>query len=190
MLLLCCCHTPQTPRQQRRAGQPMQPGVACVSAVCVHSVAGLRQTRRCRRSRRCASCVVLRGEGRGANRGQHAVEGRSWLQRSNRHHCHTAAAGKAVRHHGRSLDCPAARAHRRVHSHTHEQQPGHSQAPKPPPITLLPACLPAHCTQVILLTDIDKLGGQGELLTVPIGFWRNYLQPQNKAKIASAEILE
>lgn len=44
--------------------------------------------------------------------------------------------------------------------------------------------------QVILLEDIDKLGSVGQLLTVPIGYWRNFLQPQNKAKIANEAILE
>lgn len=50
-----------------------------------------------------------------------------------------------------------------------------------------------HCPaliQVILLEDIDKLGKQGELLTVPIGYWRNYLLPQGHAKVANTQILE
>jgi large subunit ribosomal protein L9 len=44
--------------------------------------------------------------------------------------------------------------------------------------------------QVILLNDIEKLGKQGELLTVPIGYWRNFLLPQGQAKVASQDILE
>jgi large subunit ribosomal protein L9 len=47
-----------------------------------------------------------------------------------------------------------------------------------------------HHHQVVLLADIDKLGAQGELLSVPIGFWRNFLLPQGKAKVATADILE
>lgn len=43
---------------------------------------------------------------------------------------------------------------------------------------------------MVLTQDIDKLGAQGELLTVPIGFWRNFLQPQGKAKLATQDILE
>lgn len=45
-------------------------------------------------------------------------------------------------------------------------------------------------SQVILLNDIEKLGSQGELLTVPIGYWRNFLQPQGHAKVANQQILE
>ena len=36
----------------------------------------------------------------------------------------------------------------------------------------------------------DLLGKQGELLTVPIGYWRNFLQPQGQAKVANQQILE
>lgn len=47
-----------------------------------------------------------------------------------------------------------------------------------------------NALQVILLQDIEKLGKQGELLTVPVGFWRNFLLPQGQAKVASQQILE
>jgi ribosomal protein L9 len=54
-------------------------------------------------------------------------------------------------------------------------------------LLLLPLLL---LLQVILLNDIEKLGKQGELLTVPIGYWRNFLLPTGKAKVANAQILE
>eukprot|EP00879_Flechtneria_rotunda_P008740 GHRR01009154.1.p1 GENE.GHRR01009154.1~~GHRR01009154.1.p1 ORF type:complete len:198 (+),score=77.52 GHRR01009154.1:203-796(+) len=44
--------------------------------------------------------------------------------------------------------------------------------------------------KVILLKDVEKLGSQGALMSVPIGYWRNYLQPQGIAKIANEQILE
>lgn len=44
--------------------------------------------------------------------------------------------------------------------------------------------------QVILLRDIEKLGSTGQLMNVPIGYWRNFLQPQGIAKIANERILE
>ncbi|KAF8065656.1 KIN4A [Scenedesmus sp. PABB004] len=44
--------------------------------------------------------------------------------------------------------------------------------------------------KVILLEDVDKLGAQGQLLTVPIGYWRNFLLPNGVAKVANASILE
>lgn len=62
--------------------------------------------------------------------------------------------------------------------------------PEPPALMYL--CCPAACCawQVVLTTDMEKLGKAGELLTVPIGYWRNFLQPQGFAKVASADILE
>lgn len=48
----------------------------------------------------------------------------------------------------------------------------------------------AACLQIILLEDVEKLGTQGQLLSVPVGYWRNYLQPNNIAKVASERILE
>eukprot|EP00878_Enallax_costatus_P001610 GHUV01001761.1.p1 GENE.GHUV01001761.1~~GHUV01001761.1.p1 ORF type:complete len:200 (+),score=67.40 GHUV01001761.1:203-802(+) len=44
--------------------------------------------------------------------------------------------------------------------------------------------------KIILLEDVEKLGSQGQLLSVPIGYWRNYLLPNNIAKIANERILE
>eukprot|EP00882_Tetradesmus_deserticola_P000979 GHRQ01001060.1.p1 GENE.GHRQ01001060.1~~GHRQ01001060.1.p1 ORF type:complete len:194 (+),score=89.05 GHRQ01001060.1:444-1025(+) len=44
--------------------------------------------------------------------------------------------------------------------------------------------------KVILLKDIEKLGTTGQLMNVPIGYWRNFLQPQGIAKVASERILE
>jgi len=47
--------------------------------------------------------------------------------------------------------------------------------------------------QVILtadLTPIGKEGKEGELMTVPIGYFRNFLLPRGYAKVASQDILE
>ncbi|KAL4458871.1 hypothetical protein ABPG75_013736 [Micractinium tetrahymenae] len=44
--------------------------------------------------------------------------------------------------------------------------------------------------QVILVRDVPGLGAEGSLKTVPVGFWRNYLQPQGLAAFADAGILE
>merc|ERR1719310_2255034 len=45
-------------------------------------------------------------------------------------------------------------------------------------------------TKVILVKDLTDLGKEGEIKSVPTGFWRNYLQPSGAAKIADASILE
>lgn len=44
--------------------------------------------------------------------------------------------------------------------------------------------------QVILVRDVPGLGSEGSLKTVPVGYWRNYLQPQGLAAFADAGILE
>lgn len=44
--------------------------------------------------------------------------------------------------------------------------------------------------QVILVRDVPGLGGEGALKSVPVGYWRNYLQPQGLAAFADAGILE
>jgi large subunit ribosomal protein L9 len=41
--------------------------------------------------------------------------------------------------------------------------------------------------EIILLETIDRLGGLGDMVNVKAGFARNYLLPQGKAKIATAE---
>ena len=41
----------------------------------------------------------------------------------------------------------------------------------------------------MLLEDVDKLGKKGELVTVALGYWRNYLAPFRKAKVATPDIL-
>ena len=41
--------------------------------------------------------------------------------------------------------------------------------------------------EIILLEPIDRLGGLGDLVNVRAGFARNYLLPQGKAKLATAE---
>ncbi len=41
--------------------------------------------------------------------------------------------------------------------------------------------------EIILLETIDRLGGLGDLVKVRAGFARNYLLPQGKAKLATAE---
>lgn len=44
--------------------------------------------------------------------------------------------------------------------------------------------------QVILTKDLENVGKEGELLTVPIGYLRNYLLPNGIARVASDGILE
>jgi len=44
--------------------------------------------------------------------------------------------------------------------------------------------------QVILVRDVPGLGSEGTLKSVPVGYWRNYLQPQGLAAFADAGILE
>jgi large subunit ribosomal protein L9 len=43
--------------------------------------------------------------------------------------------------------------------------------------------------QVVLLSNVPKLGLQGELLSVQQGYMMNYLMPQGLAKRATPEIL-
>jgi large subunit ribosomal protein L9 len=43
--------------------------------------------------------------------------------------------------------------------------------------------------QVILTTQVSGLGKEGELKAVPVGYFRNYLQPQGKAAVATDGIL-
>lgn len=57
-------------------------------------------------------------------------------------------------------------------------------------LLLLCAFAAAAALQIILLKDVETLGATGQLMTVPIGYWRNYLQPQGIAKIANDRILE
>ncbi|KAG6543112.1 hypothetical protein Mapa_015361 [Marchantia paleacea] len=44
--------------------------------------------------------------------------------------------------------------------------------------------------QIVLTEDIPSLGKTGELLSVKTGYFRNYLYPTGKAKIATAELLK
>ena len=55
-------------------------------------------------------------------------------------------------------------------------------APLPPPSS------PLH--QVILTKDIANVGIEGEIRSVPVGYWRNYLLPNGLAKFASIDILK
>lgn len=43
--------------------------------------------------------------------------------------------------------------------------------------------------QVVLKDNVSNLGSQGELKSVPLGFYRNYLQPQGLAAMATDSIL-
>lgn len=42
--------------------------------------------------------------------------------------------------------------------------------------------------QVILSKTVTGLGKEGQLVKVSYGFWRNYLQPQHVAEIATPEV--
>eukprot|EP00210_Caulerpa_lentillifera_P006827 g6526.t1 len=44
--------------------------------------------------------------------------------------------------------------------------------------------------QIILLENVQNLGQKGDLVTVAMGYWRNYLQPFRKAEAATEEVLE
>lgn len=57
--------------------------------------------------------------------------------------------------------------------------PIHNNQPKPNPTQ-----------QVILTKDLDKVGREGELLTVPVGYLRNFLLPNGIARIATDGALE
>jgi ribosomal protein L9 len=46
------------------------------------------------------------------------------------------------------------------------------------------------CLQVVLTSDINNLGGAGELVNVQQGYMFNYLYPQGLAKRATEDILE
>jgi ribosomal protein L9 len=37
---------------------------------------------------------------------------------------------------------------------------------------------------------MPTLGSEGSIVQVPVGYWRNYLQPNNFAKIATQDILK
>lgn len=43
--------------------------------------------------------------------------------------------------------------------------------------------------QVVLTNQVPNLGNQGELKSVPVGYYRNYLQPQGLAAMATDSIL-
>ena len=96
-------------------------------------------------------------------------------------------------------------------SHAHVPQPRpprdvDSRAPSAAARSLLPSPLsptPPHAhthtqtkqtnkqtTKIILTKDVPNVGVEGELLSVPVGYWRNYLKPGAVAKIASDGILE
>ncbi|GLI59188.1 hypothetical protein VaNZ11_001021 [Volvox africanus] len=47
----------------------------------------------------------------------------------------------------------------------------------------------AKKTKVILVNDIPNVGREGEIRSVPVGYWRNFLLPNGMAKIASDAIL-
>lgn len=43
--------------------------------------------------------------------------------------------------------------------------------------------------QVVLTNQVPNLGNEGELKSVPVGYYRNYLQPQGLAAMATDSIL-
>lgn len=44
-------------------------------------------------------------------------------------------------------------------------------------------------TKVILIKDVPGVGPEGEIIVVPVGYWRNFLMPNHVAKIAGASVL-
>lgn len=57
------------------------------------------------------------------------------------------------------------------------------------PLLASPPVTPCHLAQVLLTKD-SELGKAGQLKTVPVGYWRNFLKPQGLAVFASEGILE
>mmetsp|Transcript_35138 Transcript_35138/g.88967 ORF Transcript_35138/g.88967 Transcript_35138/m.88967 type:complete len:201 (-) Transcript_35138:252-854(-) len=45
-------------------------------------------------------------------------------------------------------------------------------------------------TKVILTEDVSGVGAKGEIKQVPVGYWRNFLLPNGRANIATANVLE
>jgi large subunit ribosomal protein L9 len=74
--------------------------------------------------------------------------------------------------------------------------PKAKHAPPTPPIhshshlSLPRAPAPTHTTQVVLHTPVQGLGAKGDLATVPLGFYRNFLAPQRAASVATPGILK
>lgn len=59
-----------------------------------------------------------------------------------------------------------------------------------PPINTPDPQPPTPNKQVILTKDLEPVGKEGDLLTVPVGYLRNYLLPNGIARPASEAILE
>ncbi|KAG2500924.1 hypothetical protein HYH03_000751 [Edaphochlamys debaryana] len=47
----------------------------------------------------------------------------------------------------------------------------------------------AKKAKIILVNDIPNVGREGEIKSVPVGYWRNFLLPNGMAKIANESIL-
>lgn len=43
--------------------------------------------------------------------------------------------------------------------------------------------------KIILTSDVEGVGSAGEIRSVPVGYWRNFLLPNNRADIASEAVL-
>lgn len=96
-----------------------------------------------------------------------------------------AAAVRASAH-SRLLPAAGGNACRRQSTGTRCQRPQHAACCHPD--NPLPS--PPFPRQVILTRDLDNVGKEGELLTVPIGYLRNYLLPNGIARAASEGVLE
>jgi hypothetical protein len=47
-----------------------------------------------------------------------------------------------------------------------------------------------HACRIVLTSDVQGVGKQGEIKQVPLGYWRNFLLPNNRAQLASDTVLE
>ena len=73
---------------------------------------------------------------------------------------------------------------RLVHPHT---RPPPFPTTHPPP--LLPPSTHTHTTQVVLTKPVPNLGAPGDLVTVPLGFARNFLKPNRLASDATRGVV-
>ncbi len=44
--------------------------------------------------------------------------------------------------------------------------------------------------EIILRSDVEGVGSEGEIKQVPVGYWRNFLLPNARAELATSAVLE
>lgn len=58
------------------------------------------------------------------------------------------------------------------------------------PTAMLSSSFSLGRPQVILTKDLANVGTAGEMLSVPVGYYRNFLLPRSLAEVASDAILQ